>query len=141
MSRSVSAPSSVTKTSPCWYGDIVPGSTLRYGSSFMVQTLAPRLLSNRPIEAVVMPLPTDETTPPVTKMYFGMLPSLLLAVSCQPSAISCPSPSATHYQNESPHSPWRATAGPVSTCSNESRRAGRLASSAVAALRRWAGGG
>jgi hypothetical protein len=22
-------PSSVTKTSPCWYGDIVPGSTLR----------------------------------------------------------------------------------------------------------------
>jgi hypothetical protein len=40
----------------------------------MVQTLAPRLLSNRPIEAVVMPLPTDETTPPVTNMYFGITP-------------------------------------------------------------------
>jgi hypothetical protein len=26
---SVSAPSSVTKTSPCWKGDMVPGSTLR----------------------------------------------------------------------------------------------------------------
>ena len=29
VSEIVSAPSSVTKTSPCWYGDIVPGSTLR----------------------------------------------------------------------------------------------------------------
>ena len=40
----------------------------------MIETLAPRLLISRPIEAVVMPLPTDETTPPVTKMYFGITP-------------------------------------------------------------------
>src|SRR5687767_5146010 len=40
----------------------------------MIETLAPRLLMRRPMEAVVMPLPTDETTPPVTKMYFGIRP-------------------------------------------------------------------
>jgi hypothetical protein len=37
-SRSVSAPSSVTNTSPCWYGLIVPGSTLMYGSNFCSAT-------------------------------------------------------------------------------------------------------
>src|SRR5688572_14486179 len=38
----------------------------------MIETLTPRLLINRPNDAVVMPLPTDETTPPVTKMYLGI---------------------------------------------------------------------
>jgi hypothetical protein len=33
------APSSVTNTSPCWVGLIVPGSTFRYGSSFRSRTL------------------------------------------------------------------------------------------------------
>ena len=40
-----------------------------YGSSFKSDTETPRLLSSRPIDATVMPLPTDETTPPLTKMY------------------------------------------------------------------------
>lgn len=31
-------------------------------------TLYPRLLSNRPSDAAVMPLPREDTTPPVTKM-------------------------------------------------------------------------
>jgi hypothetical protein len=31
-------------------------------------TLKPRLLSRVPREAATMPLPMDETTPPVTKM-------------------------------------------------------------------------
>src|SRR3954453_22116037 len=70
MSRSVSAPSSVTKTSPCWNGLIVPGSTLLYGSNFWTETLRPRAFSSRPSEAAVMPLPSEETTPPVTKTYF-----------------------------------------------------------------------
>ena len=70
MSRSVSAPSSVTKTSPCWNGLIVPGSTLMYGSNFCTCTRRPRALSSRPSEAAVMPLPSDETTPPVTNTYF-----------------------------------------------------------------------
>src|SRR5579864_2457357 len=35
-------------------------------------------LRRRPMEATVMPLPTEETTPPVTKMNFGLIyPSLL----------------------------------------------------------------
>src|SRR6266496_1219870 len=69
MSRSVSAPSSVTKTSPCWNGDIVPGSTLMYGSNFCIVTASPRSTSRRPNEAAAMPFPREETTPPVTKMY------------------------------------------------------------------------
>src|SRR5713226_3489175 len=69
MSRSVSAPSSVTNTSPCWNGLIVPGSTLRYGSNFCTCTFSPRALSRRPSEAAVIPLPSEETTPPVTKTY------------------------------------------------------------------------
>src|SRR4029079_24844 len=71
MSRSVSAPSSVTKTSPCWNGLIVPGSTLRYGSNFWSWTRRPRALSNRPNEAATIPFPRADTTPPVTKTYFG----------------------------------------------------------------------
>src|SRR5690348_16012422 len=71
MSRSVSAPSSVTKTSPCWNGLIVPGSTLRYGSNFCSCTRRPRALSRRPSDAATIPFPSAETTPPVTKTYFG----------------------------------------------------------------------
>src|SRR5438105_1311144 len=71
MSRSVSAPSSVTKTSPCWNGLIVPGSTLRYGSNFWSWTLRPRAFSKRPSDAATIPFPSAETTPPVTKTYFG----------------------------------------------------------------------
>src|SRR5438270_10398738 len=71
MSRSVSAPSSVTYTSPCWNGLIVPGSTFRYGSNFCNWTRRPRALSSRPSEAATIPLPSADTTPPVTKTYFG----------------------------------------------------------------------
>src|SRR6185312_12209523 len=71
MSRSVSAPSSVTKTSPCWNGLIVPGSTLRYGSNFWSWTRRPRAFSRRPSDAATIPFPSAETTPPVTKTYFG----------------------------------------------------------------------
>src|SRR5712692_7134292 len=71
MSRSVSAPSSVTKTSPCWYGDIVPGSTFRYGSIFSDATESPRAARIRPSDAAVMPFPREEVTPPVTNTNFG----------------------------------------------------------------------
>src|SRR6185295_7835482 len=37
-----------------------------YGSSFMFATLRPRFSISAPIEAETMPLPSDETTPPVT---------------------------------------------------------------------------
>src|SRR2546423_7862915 len=62
----------VTKTSPCWNGDIVPGSTLMYGSSLMHVTLRPRASRRQPMEEAASPLPRLETTPPVTKMYLGI---------------------------------------------------------------------
>src|SRR4030081_3048301 len=49
---------------------MLPGSTLRYGSSFWSETERPRLLRILPIEAAVIPLPSEDTTPPVTKTYF-----------------------------------------------------------------------
>src|SRR5579859_2200726 len=52
---------------------MVPGSTLRYGSSFWRETLRCRAFRMFPIEAAVMPLPREETTPPVTKTYFDMV--------------------------------------------------------------------
>src|SRR5258708_30229455 len=66
MSRSVSAPSSVTNTSPCWNGLIVPGSTLMYGSSLRLVTRIPREARIAARDEAAMPFPSEETTPPVT---------------------------------------------------------------------------
>src|SRR5919112_1908660 len=52
---------------------MVPGSTLIYGSNFWSTTLWPRLLSSIPSAAALVPLPMDETTPPVTKIYLVSL--------------------------------------------------------------------
>src|SRR5215472_17161974 len=41
-----------------------------YGSSFWMLTEMPRLFSSLPSDDAAMPLPSDETTPPVKKMYF-----------------------------------------------------------------------
>ena len=35
----------------------------------MIVTRIPRSTSSRPSDAAAMPFPSDETTPPVTKMY------------------------------------------------------------------------
>src|SRR3989344_1802937 len=56
-------------TSPCSIGFIVPASTLRYGSIFTRFTERPRAVKSFPIEAVAIPLPTPDMTPPTTKMY------------------------------------------------------------------------
>src|SRR5580700_6425884 len=50
---------------------MVPGSTLRYGSNFIMLTRSPRLSSRQPMEAAARPLPRLDTTPPVTKTYFA----------------------------------------------------------------------
>src|SRR5215469_65984 len=50
---------------------MVPGSTLRYGSNFIMFTRRPRLSSKQPIDAAASPLPKLDTTPPVTKTYFA----------------------------------------------------------------------
>ncbi len=47
---------------------MVPGSTLRYGSSFCMVTLSPRATNKVPRLEAVSPLPREETTPPVTNM-------------------------------------------------------------------------
>src|SRR6185437_12160647 len=50
---------------------MVPGSTFRYGSNFIRLTLIPRASSRQPMDAAASPLPSEDTTPPVTKMYFA----------------------------------------------------------------------
>src|SRR4051812_45508154 len=47
---------------------MVPGSTFRYGSSFTIEMRMPRDSRIAAREAAAMPLPREETTPPVTKM-------------------------------------------------------------------------
>src|ERR1700675_2369309 len=44
-------------------------------------TFSPRDLKRRPREAVVMPFPSPEATPPVTKMNFGCV----FPTGCEPS--------------------------------------------------------
>src|SRR5690554_3364498 len=48
---------------------MVPGSTLMYGSSLSMVTLRPRASRIAASEADAMPLPREDTTPPVTKIY------------------------------------------------------------------------
>src|SRR5215210_1017403 len=67
---------------------MVPGSTLMYGSNFWSTTLKPRLLSNIPSAAALVPLPMDDTTPPVTKIY---LVSLIYTPKERTSATPLPS--------------------------------------------------
>src|SRR5260370_24700399 len=49
-----------------------------YGSIFWSVTRKPRASSSEPMEADAKPLPSDDTTPPVTKMYFVATSSSLL---------------------------------------------------------------
>src|SRR5690606_6922633 len=90
--RSVSAPSSVTNTSPCWNGESVPGSTLMYGSNFWIVTRRPRSTSSRPIDAAAIPFPSDETTPPVTKMYLVGCRLCSLIARCPSGGLFTPQP-------------------------------------------------
>ena len=48
---------------------MVPGSTFMYGSTLISDTVSPLASNKAPIEAAAIPLPRDETTPPVMKMY------------------------------------------------------------------------
>src|SRR4029078_9067156 len=51
---------------------MVPGSTLRYGSSLRKRTLYPRACSRAPSAAEARPFPREETTPPVMKINRAM---------------------------------------------------------------------
>ena len=48
---------------------MVPGSTFIYGSTLINDTDKPLDSRRAPIEAAAIPFPSDETTPPVIKMY------------------------------------------------------------------------
>jgi hypothetical protein len=45
-----------------------PGVDVDVRIELLERDLRPRATSRRPIDAAAMPLPSDETTPPVTKM-------------------------------------------------------------------------
>src|SRR6185437_10588661 len=51
---------------------MVPGSTLRYGSSLRKRTLYPRACKSAPSAADARPFPREETTPPVMKINRAM---------------------------------------------------------------------
>src|SRR6185503_16484786 len=51
---------------------MVPGSTLRYGSSLSKRTLYPRACKSAPSAADARPFPREETTPPVMKINRAM---------------------------------------------------------------------
>src|SRR4051812_44278233 len=56
---------------------MVPGSTLIYGSNFCSRTRRPRCSRSMPTEAQVSPLPSELTTPPVTKICLAtLIPSI-----------------------------------------------------------------
>ena len=42
----------------------------------MIETEIPRFFSKRPSEATLIPFPTEDATPPVTKIYFDILTPL-----------------------------------------------------------------
>ena len=46
-----------------------PSASNRQHWNFIIVTERPRSTSSRPSDAAAIPLPRDETTPPVTKMY------------------------------------------------------------------------
>src|SRR5271155_1476680 len=52
---------------------MVPGSTLIYGSIWRKVSFTPRASSKAPSSAAARPLPSEETTPPVTKMNLVLL--------------------------------------------------------------------
>src|SRR5689334_5152210 len=69
-----------------------------YGSSFMFATLRPRFSMSAPIDAETMPLPSDETTPPVTNTNLvccAMCPSMARETGRARSVL----PTANHSRN------------------------------------------
>ena len=55
---------------------------LMYGSNFWMVMLYPRACNSFPKDAEIIPLPNDDATPPVMKMYLVSINPLLLFVVC-----------------------------------------------------------
>src|SRR6202035_2043657 len=95
-------------------GAIVPGSTFRYGSHFWRVTRRPRLSSRQPMDPAATPLPREDTTPPVTKIYFGPI-RLVPAASSKYGIRNCLNPPERCWRTT--HSTGGGTS--LSTCSRE----------------------
>ena len=54
----------------------MPGSTFKYGSSFLRRTEYPLACNNAPRAADAKPFPNEETTPPVINIYRAMVLNL-----------------------------------------------------------------
>src|SRR3990172_4436772 len=65
-------------------------------------TRSPRLLSNRPNEAAVIPLPRDDTTPPVTNTCFAMYLSSPVAVGSGRGGTRGPAPHLVYQARRRP---------------------------------------
>src|SRR5690348_15057555 len=92
-------------------------------------TRRPRSTSNRPREAAAMPLPREETTPPVTKMYFVELtdspPSIGATTAsrrCEDRR-RCPPPGLPHRQTTRRRSAPHATAAAAARAAPSAPRA------------------
>ena len=68
---------------------------LMYGSNFWMVTLKPRESNKRAMDDEMMPLPKDDTTPPVTKIYLVstilkiLIQAAKVQISFQLSVVSC----------------------------------------------------
>src|SRR5579864_2384884 len=94
---------------------MVPGSTFRYGSNFIRLTFSPRLSSRHPNDAAASPLPKEDTTPPVTKMYFADIASSLYVVleNCAARVPTAPRPAQKRKPTGVPnaHNSWARWGG------------------------------
>lgn len=58
-----------------------------YGSNFWMVTESPLACNSFAKDAETMPLPKEEVTPPVTKMYFAVATNLKLKFGCKGSLL------------------------------------------------------
>src|SRR3954447_24592998 len=77
---------------------MVPGSTLMYGSSLTIDTLRPRASRMAPRDAAAMPLPNEDTTPPVTNTKRVKVVSLNCVCAVEPVETGNRVPVMTHLK-------------------------------------------
>src|SRR5262249_22306772 len=80
-----------------------------YGSALTIVTVRPRASSSAPIDADATPLPSEETTPPVTKMNLVFVASLLM-------------PSLHHPEVRGANLPFAPVRAPPAAACSDGRR-------------------
>src|SRR4029453_1638367 len=100
---------------------MVPGSTLMYGSILTSVTRRPRASRSAPIDAEATPLPSDDTTPPVTKMNFVFDPLFVMHTPRRTDPRDR-APAASHPVHHAP--PARGGGPPAPTIGSSTRARG-----------------